>query len=143
MIFKVDVDIKVPDSWLKNWIETRKAILKSLGFKVKDIKVVDSSLRGFHAYIHAEGKKKLTPTECNMIQFLLGDDESRVLINQRRIARGIDWRTGNKLFSDVLWRRKEKFNYKKMKKIWERERRKREEGRFELLKLVAEERGWE
>ena len=142
MIFKVDVDIKVPDSWLKNWIKTRKAILKSLGFKVKNIKVVDSSLRGFHTYILAETKKKLSPTECNMVQFLLGDDTSRVLINQRRIARGIDWRTGNKLFSDVLWRKKEKFDYEKMKEIWEREKRKREEGRFELLELIAKEKGW-
>ena len=30
-----------------------------------------------------------------------------------------------------------------MKKIWEKEKKKREEGRFELLRLLAKERGWE
>ncbi|MEM2446297.1 MAG: hypothetical protein QW734_06535 [Candidatus Bathyarchaeia archaeon] len=142
-LFKVDVDLKVPDSWLENWKKTRESILKSLGFKVKFIRIVDSSQRGFHCYISAESKKKLTPTECNMIQFLLGDDTARVLINQRRIARGMDWETCNKLFTDVLFRRKQRFNYKTMKRIWEKEMWKREEGRLEMLKLIGEEKGWE
>jgi predicted metal-dependent RNase len=142
-VFKIDVDIRIPDSWMKKWKATRVAILKELGFKAKirDIITTDSSLRGFHAYISAK-TSKLTPTECNMIQFLLGDDTSRVLINQRRIARKVDWQTANKLFTKVLWRKKEKFNCKTMKKIWEKEKKEREEGRNEMMELLAREKGW-
>jgi len=135
-VFKIDCDLKVPESWLKLWIKTRKAILRSLGLKPLEINVRNSE-RGFHVWIHAESKHRLTPTECNFVQWLLGDDQGRVIINQRRIARGMSWKEFNKLFSEVIWRTKHKCNCKIHQKIL----RQRKEGVVEFYKLIEKEEG--
>ncbi|MCW1312749.1 MAG: hypothetical protein OH338_04970 [Candidatus Parvarchaeota archaeon] len=134
-VFKVDVDLVVPESWLKLWIETRKAILKELGIEPVEINIHKTE-RGFHAWVHGKVKKKLTPTECNFVQWVLGDDTGRVRINQRRIACGMSWRTFNKLFSEVIWRKKHKCNCDIHKKILKR----MEEGRVALLKIMEKEK---
>jgi len=138
IIFKVDVDLKIPDSWMNVWIKTRKAILRSLKMKPLEINIRKSK-RGFHAWIHADVKKKLTPTECNFVQFLLGDDLGRVIINQRRIAKGMDWDRFNKLFSEVIWRRKHKCNCKIHQKIL----RQQKEGVLAFYDLIDKEEGGE
>lgn len=133
-VFKIDCDLKVPERWLKLWIKTRKAILKSLGLKPVEVNVRNSE-RGFHVWVHAESENKLTPTECNFVQWLLGDDLGRVIINQRRIARGMDWREFNKLFSEVIWRSKHKCNCSIHKKILKN----RKEGIVEFYKIIEKE----
>lgn len=101
MILKLDVDIKVPKKWIELWKKTRIAILESLGYKVEKIIIHPSSKRGFHGWIYI--KEKTTDKETNMLQWLLGDDTTRVFINMLRIKRGfIYW---NKLFSRVRWRK--------------------------------------
>lgn len=108
-ILKIDVDFKLPKKWVEMWKASRKGMLESLGFKVSDIVIHPSDKRGFHAWIHMEtngSKLRMTPTDKNRLQWLCGDDVGRVLINQARIKRGIDWDKGNKLFSKVLYRSK-------------------------------------
>lgn len=134
VVFKVDVDLVVPKSWLDLWVKTRKAILECLGMKVDKI-IVNESERGFHAWVHARTKTKLTPTECNFVQWILGDDTGRVRINQRRIYLGFDWKKFNKLFSEVIWRKKHKCNCIIHQKILMR----MDEGRVALLKLMEKE----
>lgn len=108
-VLKIDVDFKLPKKWMDIWKTSRKGMLESLGFKVNDIVIHPSDKRGFHAWIHIETNGsilKMTPTDKNRLQMLCGDDIGRVLINQARIKRGIDWDKGNKLFSKVLYRSK-------------------------------------
>lgn len=131
VIFKIDCDLKLPERWMSIWIKTRKAVLRSLGIKPLDF-VIRQSERGWHCWIHAETENKLTPTECNFIQFLLGDECGRVIINQRRIARGMNWEQFNKLFSEVIWRKKHKCNCEIHKKILMQ----REEGVVAFNKLI-------
>lgn len=50
LVFKVDVDLVVPKSWLNLWIKTRKN-LESLGIKVDSININETE-RGSHAWIH-------------------------------------------------------------------------------------------
>lgn len=101
---KIDVDCKLSSKWLNKWKESRKGLLKSLGFEVKKIKVRPSSERGFHSMILIDSDKELSPMELNLLQGLSGDDWSRVKINASRIKRGIDWSKANKLFSKVIYR---------------------------------------
>lgn len=117
-VFKIDLDIKIPKSWMENFIKTRKAIVRSMDFKPIHV-IVDETHRGYHVYVHAK-TPKLTPTECNMLQFLLGDDKSRVIINQRRIKRGVPWKIGNKMFDHVIWRKEHKCNCDIHQKILKR-----------------------
>jgi len=104
-MLKIDVDYLPPKSWLREWIETRKTILESLGYKVKRIDIFKSSKRGFHAYIQLD--RPIPPQTLNKLQFLCGDDPTRVKINNWRIQRGIkDW---NVLYHRVLYRKKAKY----------------------------------
>ena len=103
-MLKIDVDYLPPKQWLEQWIQTRKTILESLGYKVKRIDIFKSSRRGFHAYIQLD--RPVPPTTLNKLQFLCGDDPTRVKINNWRIQRGIkDW---NVLYHRVLYRKKAK-----------------------------------
>jgi len=102
-ILKIDLDFKPPKDWMKEWIKTRKFLLKKLGYKPKYIEVFETE-RGMHIYIKID--EKLDDMEINKLQFLLGDDCTRVKINMWRIERGIPhW---NKLFHEVLYRKKRK-----------------------------------
>lgn len=99
-VLKVDIDYKAPEKWLLIWEQTRKVLLIGLGFTVERI-VKHETTKGQNYFI--EIKEELSPETTNMLQFLLGDDHTRVKINQWRIERGIPhW---NKIFDRKLWRK--------------------------------------
>ncbi|MCM8802828.1 MAG: hypothetical protein NC827_05930 [Candidatus Omnitrophica bacterium] len=102
-VLKIDIDYKPNQYWLNKWIKTRKFILERMKCKVLRTNIFETK-RGFHAYFVID--KKLNDNQLNMLQFLLGDDATRVKINEWRIKRGI--RRWNKLFSKILWRKKAK-----------------------------------
>ena len=102
-MLKIDIDFKPPKPWLEEWIETRRNMLEHLGYEIERISIFDTK-RGIHAYIKI--KQKISDEETNKLQFLLGDDHTRVKINQWRIKRGI--KRWNKLFHRVLYRKKRK-----------------------------------
>ena len=116
-IFKVDLDLKLNEKWLNDYIETRKVILKFLGLKIIKIIYRPSAFRGMHFWFHCLSKKIIKPIEANKIQFLLNDDQGRVLINSYRIKRNIPWSRGNKLYSKVIWVKKHKCNCEFHQKI--------------------------
>ena len=105
-VLKVDIDIKLPEKWLTHYKLAIGSFFERYTFiKLKDVKIKESSKRGYHIWIHILSSRKLSPEYLNMLQFLCGDDRSRVLINARRIKRGVPWSKGNKLFSKVVYRR--------------------------------------
>ena len=107
LIFKTDLDIKLGKKQMKKYIQTRKAIIGSLGYELLRYRVEPSSKRGHHFWWICKGKN-LLPSQINFMQFLLGDDWGRCLINSRRIKRGVkEW---NKIFDHVIWRRKHDCN---------------------------------
>lgn len=102
-VLKIDVDYKAPEQWLEIWEQTRKVLLIGLGFTVKRM-VKHETTKGQNYFIEIE--EELTPEDTNRLQFLLGDDHTRVKINQWRIERGIPhW---NKIFDKKLWRKESK-----------------------------------
>lgn len=102
-VLKIDLDIKPPKEWMVIWYVTRNLILEQLGYKV--VKTIQKETqRGLHIYIHLD--KPVDDETANMLQFLLGDDHTRVKINQWRIERGV--KRWNKLFHRVLYKKKAK-----------------------------------
>jgi len=109
-ILKIDIDLKMEGWVLNNFIDTRLVMLNYLGgrmkFRVSDFYIHDTQ-RGHHMYIHIISERELKPEVINWLQFLCGDDQSRVKINFERIKRGIKhW---NKLFARVTYRRPKKY----------------------------------
>lgn len=113
IIFHIDMDTDVIDErgWEKDWIETRRLILKYLGFKlIKWIK--QPSLyrpkkklkkgRGYHYFFHCEGPK-ITNIERIRTNFLLGDCSGRVFLSKLKAERGEE--IFEKLFSEVRYRK--------------------------------------
>lgn len=99
-VLKVDIDYKAPEEWLTYWAETRCLILSKLGYTLKRLTKHETT-KGQNYFIEIE--EELSPQAINMLQFLLGDDHTRVKINQWRIERGIPhW---NKIFDKKLWRK--------------------------------------
>lgn len=102
-VLKVDLDFHPPEHWVQEWKVTRRQILACMDFEVEKIEAFHNT-RGMHFYIKLN--KEVSDREGNRLQFLLGDDSTRVKINNWRIDKGIKhW---NKLFSKVLYRRKAK-----------------------------------
>ena len=102
-VLKIDLDYKPDKMWRAIWKYTRCIILAELKHYVKEI-FEHETARGYHYYIHLY--KDVSPETANALQFLCGDDHTRVKINQWRIERGVKhW---NKMFHRVLWRRKRK-----------------------------------
>jgi len=99
----VDLDLKPPKLWRDWWRETRLLMLGYLGYHVERFNEFETS-RGYHYYVHL--REDVDAETANLLQFLLGDDHTRVKINQWRIERGI--RHWNKLFYKTLWRKKRK-----------------------------------
>lgn len=100
-VLKLDIDWKAPAEWREKWRVTRLGMLFGLGYDIAKVLEYETN-RGYHYYIHIS--KDVDDATANYLQFLLGDDATRVKINQWRIERGIKhW---NKLFSRVLWKRK-------------------------------------
>lgn len=103
-VLKVDIDVKLDESWFIRWIDTRKSMLDSLGFKVTMV-FQHETTKGRNFFFHI--KPECCDEEINMLQFLLGDDHTRVKINAWRIKRGIKhW---NKIYDHKLWRKNQKF----------------------------------
>jgi hypothetical protein len=100
-VLQVDHDWKMPKKWMGFYVRTRRSLLESLGYEVKDIIWRESSSRkGYHIWIHIVGPP-LTDEEKNMFQWLIGcDDPVRVRINQTRIKRRIS-KWWSKLFHEV------------------------------------------
>lgn len=102
-MLKIDVDIKMNDRLMQRWLLTRRAILKSLGYVHCRVEPFTTK-HGKHFYIRLSGD--VTAKEANELQFMLGDDQTRVKINTKRIKRGVaHW---NKLFHHVLYRKRPK-----------------------------------
>jgi len=82
-IAKVDLDIAPPDDWLKDWIETRKEILSYFGLEAVKIRIA-STKRGLHFWFHLD--RGVDFETLMKIQFLLGDDHSRVYFSRQRLG---------------------------------------------------------
>ena len=99
-VLKIDIDFKAPKPWRHVWSATRFGILKDLGFNVIHFKEIESS-RGFNYFIRLD--KDIDDETVNMLQFLLGDDHTRVKINAWRIERGV--KRWNKIFDRKIYRK--------------------------------------
>jgi len=82
-IAKVDLDIAPPDEWLKDWIETRKEILSYFGLEAVKIRIA-STKRGLHFWFHLD--RGVDFETLMKLQFLLGDDHSRVYFSRQRLG---------------------------------------------------------
>lgn len=102
-MLKIDLDYKPPEEWLEDWKQSREQMLYVLGYDVEYTKTFDTK-RGMHVYILL--KQNVDAETGNRLQFLCGDDHTRVKINAWRIKRGI--KRWNKLFHKVLYRKKAK-----------------------------------
>lgn len=98
-VFKVDLDIPrkaIPPEWLKFWLETRLFIFARFGIQVLDVEVRESEHGNIHVLFYSP--QRLDDWDICMIQFLLGDDTKRVLMNMKRLALGVEeW---NVLFTE-------------------------------------------
>jgi len=113
---KIDLDDHLLNRWKKEWIQTRRFMLKSLGYKMEEVTIHTSpSGRGHHIWIQFSSNKNVSDACLNKLQWLCGDDAVRVQINIWRIQRKITY--WNKMFSEVLWKRKESDTHCKRCKI--------------------------
>ena len=101
-VLKIDIDRRIDKwGWMEDYERAVRAVCREFGLKVVDfIWSASSSGKGIHVWIHVEGPE-LSDEELNKLQFLCGDDRTRVYINRMRIKRGVQY--WNKLFSRVLW----------------------------------------
>lgn len=102
-VLKVDIDYEPPEAWLGYWEQTRKILLREMGYTLNRM-VRHKTTKGQNYFI--EIAEDLPPEVINLIQFLLGDDHTRVKINAWRIERGI--KRWNKIFDRKLWRKRAK-----------------------------------
>lgn len=102
-VLKIDIDFKAPEDWLLDWEASRKFLLES--YKLTVLRVTrHETTKGQNYFIEIE--EDLSPEGINRLQFLLGDDHTRVKINAWRIERGVPhW---NKIFDRKLWRKEAK-----------------------------------
>jgi len=108
-VFKIDKDNKEAfDKFREEWKKAAELILKAEGLELKAIIVKPSpSGRGYHIWVHADGKKRLKNMDFVRIQYLLGDDETRAWLAIKRIERGIPhW---NKMFGKIVWQRDQRW----------------------------------
>jgi len=103
-VLHLDWDYPIPEHWIKVWEQEKTAMLESLGFTVDRIITKPSPSRkgGSHIWIHIISPQELSEDEVNMLQWLCGDDPTRVWINRMRIDRGLK-KYWNKLFSRHVW----------------------------------------
>lgn len=102
-MLKIDMDIKPTKEWLEEWLKSRIHIISLQGYTVEKTRKFETR-RGYHIYITLYND--LPDELINKLQFLCGDDHTRVKINQWRIKRKV--KRWNKLFHRVLYRRKAK-----------------------------------
>lgn len=102
-ILKIDIDVNTPEWWRALWIRTRLEMLRWLGCSSVRFNEIKST-RGYNYIIEID--KDLPDETINLIQFLLGDDHTRVKINSWRIERGV--KRWNKIFSRKIYRKTSK-----------------------------------
>jgi len=89
---KVDKDLRFDRYWddaIEDYKRAIKAILEEFGYPVIKINhSVSSSGRGLHFWVLIDSEDGISDEEKNKLQFLLGDDETRVMINHKRISTG-------------------------------------------------------
>lgn len=93
-MLKIDKDCFVDRDWIKDYIETVITTCKRYGIRVSSIKMCNSKRKGLHFYISID--PAIEANLANRLQWLLGDDCSRVDFNRARIESGL--REWNKLF---------------------------------------------
>lgn len=114
-VLHCDWDWNPSKKWVRIWHQAKTAMLESLGFIVDRIIMKPSDRgrgRGRHIWIHIQSRRKLSEDEVNMLQWLCGDDVTRVRINRFRTRRGMK-RFWNKLFDHIIWRKPLPENCKK------------------------------
>jgi len=85
-ILKIDMDWALPKEFLRDFILTRKILLESMGYSVKEIIYRKSgSMKGLHFWIYVEPKIK-NDMEILKVQFLLNDCLTRCKINYKRLT---------------------------------------------------------
>jgi hypothetical protein len=99
----MDWDFRPTKGWIRKYLEVIINTYEYLGYKVEEV-IMKKRGRGFHIWVHIISKKPFTEDEVNMLQWIGGDDITRVRINRYRTRRGMKmmW---NKLFSRVIWRK--------------------------------------
>jgi hypothetical protein len=103
-ILKLDLDSKLIDYWMEDWLKTRKAILKALNLKLEKIIIKESpSKKGYHVWLHVKGKP-MNDLEVLKAEHLLGCCETRCKINYIRITQRNITKWWDKLFSKHLKR---------------------------------------
>jgi hypothetical protein len=80
-ILKIDLDVKPPEEWLQEWIETRKLILFAKGLDVTKI-YKHPTEKGWHFWFHLS--HPISFDEAIKLQFILGDDQQRVYFSLQR-----------------------------------------------------------
>jgi len=103
----MDWDWNPPQKWRQAWETHTKAMLEYFQLVVDRIIMKQSDRRkgrGQHIWIHIQSRRKLSEDDINMLQWLCGDDLTRVRINRLRTRRGLKgwW---NKLYDHIVWRK--------------------------------------
>lgn len=85
---KIDLDITVDDSWLKQYRRIAQLVLESFGLTANAIRITPSRNKGYHVRIYLN--KPVAAETANMLQLLLLDDHGRVDFNRARINVGFE-----------------------------------------------------
>jgi len=95
-LLKIDRDIHVDRSWIRDYVRTIVAVCKMKGVKVTSIQMC-ATRKGAHYYVDIQ--PALLAEAANRLQWLLADDPLRVNYNRARIrSRYADW---DKLFERI------------------------------------------
>jgi hypothetical protein len=100
-IAKTDLDFKPDPLLLRNYVQTRKAIIVCEGYTPVKVRYVETQ-HGFHFWWHIE--EELTDEDLVVLQFLLGDDLRRTEYNILRLQAKV-FNDFNCLFSKKIKKR--------------------------------------
>jgi hypothetical protein len=95
-VLKIDKDCIVSEDWQGNYVRVVRMVCSLFDVTVTQIRSCPSRMKGMHYYIHI--KPPVDGGFANELQWLLGDDCSRVDFNRARIESGL--REWNKLFEE-------------------------------------------
>ena len=113
-IAKIDVDVKMDNVLLVQFLGTRLAIIEHLGYHLKDVRWRETT-HGYHFWFEIE--ENLTDNELANLQFLLGDDQIRSKYNFMRV-KGKAFRDFNALFSKKVKKRRTSLVRKLIIALW-------------------------
>jgi len=93
-LLKIDKDCFVDRDWIDDYIKVVVTTCERFGAGVLSIKTCKSKMKGLHFYVLVS--PSMEAGLANKLQWLLGDDSTRVDFNRARIESGLnEW---NKLF---------------------------------------------